>query len=333
MKRQTTAQLRRSNHNLVRNVMLTQEAWTKESLASATGLSQSTCHNILMDMLSSGEAAELSHGASEGGRPARRFQYCRTSTLFAFVLLQCENQKKSVSILVTDAGGTILSEKKQFAGQMSVELLRKILREAMAEYPGIRAVGVSYPGAVRNGKTACWSDMEELTGLDLQALLRQQLQLPLYIENDVNLGAWGYAQKHLAETDTFAYIAFPRGNLPGCGLVLNGQLFQGCRGFAGEVLYIQNQDWDEQRKRLQEKHGFADMVLQMLRPITALLDPDRIVVAGDDISEDDIACIREKCRAMVRHDFLPELIFRKDYSEDNLAGLLNCVQKTYFMAD
>ena len=78
MKKQTTAQLRKSNHNLVRNVMLTEEAWTKEALAAATGLSRSTCYNILMDMLAAGEAAELSHGASDGGRPASRFQYRRT---------------------------------------------------------------------------------------------------------------------------------------------------------------------------------------------------------------------------------------------------------------
>lgn len=333
MKKQTTAQLRKSNHNLVRNVMLTEEAWTKEALAAATGLSRSTCCNILMDMLAAGEAVELSHGASDGGRPARRFQYRRTSVLFALVLLQCENLQKSVSILVTDAGGTVLSRQKRPADRVNVELLRELLLETVKANPGVKAVGISYPGAVRNGRTACWSDMEELTGLDLQTLLRQRLELPLYIENDVNLGAWGYARKHRGETDTFAYIAFPRGNLPGCGLVLNGQLFQGCRGFAGEVLYIQNQDWDEQRRRLREKHGFADMVLQMLRPITALLDPDRIVIASDEISADDIAYIQEKCQAMVRHDFLPELIFPGDYGPDNLAGLLNGVQKIYFTAD
>ena len=333
MKKQTTAQLRKSNHNLVRNVMLTEEAWTKEALAAATGLSRSTCYNILMDMLAAGEAAELSHGASDGGRPASRFQYRRTSVLFALVLLQCENLQKSVSILVTDIGGTVLSRQKRQMDSVSVEFLGELLQETVKVDPRIKAVGISYPGAVRNGRIACWSDMEELTDLDLQTLLRQRLDLPLYIENDVNLGAWGYAQKHRGETDTFAYIAFPRGNLPGCGLVLNGQLFQGSRGFAGEVLYIQNQDWDEQRRRLREKHGLADMVLQMLRPITALLDPDRIVVAGDEISAGDIAYIQEKCQAMVRHDFLPELIFQGDYGPDNFAGLLSGVQRTCFTAD
>lgn len=330
MKKQTTAQLRKSNHNLIRNVMLTEDAWTKEALAAATGLSRSTCYNILIDMLASGEAIKLSHGISDGGRPACRFQYCRTFVLFAIVLLQCENLQKSISILVTDVGGTVLSRKKYFLNTVSVEFLGELLQETVRANPGIKAIGISYPGAVRNGKTACWSDMEELTDLDLQTLLQQRLDLSLYIENDVNLSAWGYAQKHRGETDTFAYIAFPRGNLPGCGLVLNGQLFQGCRGFAGEVLYIQNQDWDEQRRRLREKYGLANMVLQMLRPITALLDPDRIVVASDEISANDIAYIQEKCQAMVRHDFLPKLIFSGDHGPDNFAGLLNGVQTIYF---
>ena len=185
MKKQTTAQLRKSNHNLVRNVMLTEEAWTKEALAAATGLSRSTCYNILMDMLAAGEAAELSHGASDGGRPASRFQYRRTSVLFALVLLQCENLQKSVSILVTDIGGTVLSRQKRQMDSVSVEFLGELLQETVKVDPRIKAVGISYPGAVRNGRTACWSDMEELTDLDLQTLLRQRLDLPLYIENDV----------------------------------------------------------------------------------------------------------------------------------------------------
>ena len=147
--------MRKSNHNLIRNVMLTEDAWTKEALAAATGLSRSTCYNILIDMLASGEAIKLSHGISDGGRPACRFQYRRTFVLFAIVLLQCENLQKSISILVTDAGGTVLSRKKYFLNTVSVEFLGELLQETVRANPGIKAIGISYPGAVRNGKTAC----------------------------------------------------------------------------------------------------------------------------------------------------------------------------------
>ena len=90
MKKQTTAQLRKSNHNLVRNVMLTEEAWTKEALAAATGLSRSTCYNILMDMLAAGEAAELSHGASTAAVPPAGSS---TAGLPCFLHLCCFNVK------------------------------------------------------------------------------------------------------------------------------------------------------------------------------------------------------------------------------------------------
>ncbi len=330
MLRRNTAQLRRLNSNLVRDTMLAREVWTKETLAAETGLSQSTCHNILMSMLESGETVELSLAAPSGGRPARRFRYCREYVLFAQVLLRYENRRRSVSVAVTDAGGRILRQDRKEIETATPELLFETIAEARRDYPAVGAVGISYPGVVLNGKTGCWSDMEELSGIDLAAEFRARFSLPLVIENDVNLAAWGYARKHAEETDCLAYIAFPRGNLPGCGLVLAGRLFRGHRGFAGEVLYIQNQSRREQQRRLNSSRGIAEMTLQMLRPITALLDPERIVIAGDDIRPDDVRHIREKCGTMVRGDFLPELIFQPDYSPDLSAGLLDLIRREVY---
>ncbi len=328
MTRRCTAQLRKLNNNLVRDTMLARDAWTKETLAAATGLSQSTCHNILMAMLKSGEVAELPLAAPDGGRPARRFRYCREHVLFALVLLQCEKHQKSISVIIADTGGEILQQEKRFAETVTPDLLFRMTAAAIKDYPSVKAIGISYPGVVLNGKTSCWSDMEELSGIDLAAKLRMHFSLPFVIENDVNLATWGYAGKHEKETSCLAYIAFPPGgSLPGCGLVLDGRLFRGYRGFAGEVLYIQNQSWQEQRKKMNSPHGAAEMVLQMLRPVTALLDPERIVVAGGNIQQSDIRYIQEKCGSMVRSDFLPRLFFQPDYSPDNFSGLLDLVRK------
>ena len=64
-----TAQIKKINTNLIRRAMLAGEAWTKDTLSARTGLSAATCRKILMEMLATGEAAELSLADPKGGRP------------------------------------------------------------------------------------------------------------------------------------------------------------------------------------------------------------------------------------------------------------------------
>lgn len=166
MKARTTIQLREANHNLLRFTMMKRTAWLKEILAAAAGLSQSACHNVLMDMSADGKATELFLAKSAGGRPARRF--------------------------------------------------------------------------------------------------------------------------------------------------------------------LQNLNWDEQQKYLEKKHDYADMMQRMFHPVTVSFDLPRIVVASNENTQEEISYIKKRCQAMVRSDFLPELIFRRDYFADNFTGLLYGGQKTFF---
>lgn len=325
-----SAQFRKMNCNLVRKVMPEREFWIKETLSSATGLSQATCHSILMEMLKTGEVEELSLAEPEGGRPARRFHYNTDYFRFGFIRLQSQNLQKSVAVRITNAAGNVIREEAFRMDEIPLSRLLSIIEDTFKNCPGLCGLGISYQGVVCNGKTGGWSCMEELNGLDLAGEIRQRFPLPLVIENDVNLAAWGYFQAHAQETDSLAYIAFPKANLCGCGLISDGRLLRGSRGFAGEILYIQNQTWEEQRRRLNRPRGRADVALRLIRPLTALFDPERIVISGDEIPAEDIRHIQEQCRMMLRSDFLPPLHFLPDYATDNFRGLFELVRQEFY---
>ncbi len=326
-----TAQIKKINTNLIRQVMLTDEAWTKDSLALKTGLSTATCRKILMEMLVRGEVAELSLADPNGGRPARRFGYNRKFILFLLVRLDNSEVSQGISVSLADSGGEVIQSEEFVAKQISVPFLLDSLKGMVKQYPNIESIAVSYPGIIFNGKTICWMTESILDNVELASVLEKEFGIPTVVENDINLAAWGYASQLPGRKANIAYIGIPERSLPGCGLVIDGKLLKGSRGFAGEVMYIENLTWEEQKQRLKRTpHGLAEMLWVMLRPITALLDPRQVIIAGKAIPPGEQRYILEKCEKMFSHEFLPELVFLNDHLADNFRGLLDFARRQFY---
>lgn len=326
-----TAQIKKININLIRRAMLTGEAWTKDTLSACTGLSTATCRKILMEMVAAGEAAELSHADPKGGRPAHRFRYNRQFTLFLLARINNSRDAQGVTAAVVDSGGETIRTLEYSARNLTLDALLTTLGELVREHPRIGSIAVSYPGVVYHGKTVNWATWPILNGLDLKSEIQQKFGIPSSVENDINLAAWGYASKLSCRKANIAYIGIPEGSMPGCGLVIGGKLLRGSRGFAGEVMFIENLPREELEERLRSQpHAMAEMVWSMLRPITALLDPQQAVIAGKIFPAAERHYLLEKCEKMFRHEFLPNLVFREDHLEDNTCGLLDFARRCFY---
>ena len=78
-----------------------------------------------------------------------------------------------------------------------------------------------------------YSNMKEL---NLKRIFEQTFTIPVFLENNENMAA--LAEKHYLdgiEENDFAYITIHHGI--GAGLILNGQLYRGLNGAAGEIGY------------------------------------------------------------------------------------------------
>jgi predicted NBD/HSP70 family sugar kinase len=89
-------------------------------------------------------------------------------------------------------------------------------------------------------------------GLDPLAALRARFDVPVRIENNVNLAALGESWEGLARNvPTFAFVSIGAG--VGMGLVVDGELVRGAHGGAGEIGYLPSgRDPYDERHRL---HG------------------------------------------------------------------------------
>ena len=166
------------------------------------------------------------------------------------------SDKKATCLVGVDLGGTkILStifdtsleklgskKKKTLPSEGSESILEKIVTciEQAMEKTGfdiseIAAIGVTVPG-VFDRKTGVVITTPNLpfSQFPLQSLLEERLSAPVRIENDVNAGTYGEFTKGAAKGYKHVVGIFPGTGIGG-GLILDGKLFTGATGNAGEI--------------------------------------------------------------------------------------------------
>lgn len=335
MQKTSNSDIRKKNTSLIRKFLLDGKPHSREELAAKTDLSVGTCRNILDDMETGREVIKVENGASTGGRPALQFQYVADFVNFLLVRLKVYHDTQGIErhiaeLIFVDAVGSILEHYEVSYDLLSVEKFTQVVLEAVTKNQRIGVVSVSYPGVVLDGKSCCWSDISALSGHDLQIMLQESCGKRVVIENDINLSVCGYAINHKINTGGVAYIGFPQKNLPGCGLLIDGKLFRGQRGFAGEIIYLQNLTIEQLHSKLATSEGWDEFLLTSLRAITGLFDPAVIVVSDSRLTPERVQEIRQKCAQMAKADFLPEIHFSYDYIPDNTAGMLEFARKIFY---
>jgi glucokinase len=103
----------------------------------------------------------------------------------------------------------------------------------------VKAVGIGWPGMVdvHTNRPERAVNLLDVSSLDLHRELKEGTGLPVAFDNDANAGAYGERCCGAGRgcRDMF-YITMGTGI--GAGLILNGQLHRGCRGYAGEFGHV-----------------------------------------------------------------------------------------------
>ncbi|HEX2372377.1 MAG TPA: ROK family protein [Actinomycetota bacterium] len=110
--------------------------------------------------------------------------------------------------------------------------------ELLARDPGVDAIGVGAAGLVEwPGGRARWAPNNSYRRLELRRLLHERTGLPTSVDNDGNAAAWAEARFGAgAGCDDLVLVTVGTGI--GGGLVLDGRLYHGEHGFAGELGHL-----------------------------------------------------------------------------------------------
>ena len=147
-----------------------------------------------------------------------------------------------------------------------------VLREAGVEPGQVRGMGMGVPGQIDLGTTRVkFAPNLDWRDVDLQPLLPPNWAWPLIVENDVRMGTYGEFALGAAMGARNVLGVFV-GTGVGGGLILNGELYTGYNGNAGEIGHV-IVHW----RRGQELESIAGRVHMMKRAKEILDDaPKRV---------------------------------------------------------
>jgi glucokinase len=119
-----------------------------------------------------------------------------------------------------------------------IDTCNDALEEAGLSIKDIEALGIGAPGAVESNAGVVLEAVNlRWNNYPLAKALKAKMNLPVVVNNDVNVGAWGEYQAGAGKKQDNMMAVFIGTGIGG-GLILNGKLYEGTFGTAGEIGHI-----------------------------------------------------------------------------------------------
>lgn len=216
---------------------------TRAELVVETGLARSTVRARLDSLLDAGLITDGGSGASTGGRPAGRFVF----NAKARVALAAEVGATHATIAVADLTGALLATDKldldiaegpDVVLPLLIAAWRTLLTDSGLGDIRLAGVGIGLPGPVEHstGKPNNPPIMPGWDGYDVPARVAADLEVPVLVDNEVNLMALGEHATCFPDAQHMIVVKVATGI--GSGFISNGTLHRGAVGAAGDLGHI-----------------------------------------------------------------------------------------------
>ena len=239
---------------------------SRAQLARDTGLSKPTVSQALAELESAGLVRPLGPAAPSRGRTAMLYEPDPT----AGYVVGIDIGRAWIRVAVADLAGEILARSDTpNRARTAAAVVRAVAREARAT---VKQAGIGWkrvvhtvvgsPGVFDPSTGRLWHapNLPDWSKPGLADELRDALTPSTAIDNDANLAAVGERDFGRGrDARSFVYVELGTGL--GVGIVIDGELYRGARGAAGEVGYI---PWpgtrSSERGRLEEATSAAAVV-------------------------------------------------------------------------
>jgi len=306
------------NLSLVMNALRDGGPASRSELATVLCLDRSTLTHLSSALLAAGlivEADERSAG-ERGGRRARPLALNPNgyavvgvdvrATEAEWVLLRLDGSVRDRGVVARDAedarrGDSAAASQWLRTGASSViDAVHDLRGGDSVELLG---VGVSVPGIVDHGSGVLLRSLE--LGLESEPITPywDRFSVPVLVDNDANCCSWNIvADPHQLKNVVLCQIKLhqsadrrfrPTGAGIGFAFVLNGGIYYGAHGAAGELRGLRwttasPDQLGARLDRIQVERGeaaayreLASEILRNLSVVTSVIDPDGVVVTGD----------------------------------------------------
>src|SRR3954471_2372890 len=240
--------LRRLNRLRVIRALREEGQISRAEIARRTGLSRSTVSSLVSDLQGDGLVVErpepgLAHG-SQGGRPPILLSFDAS----AGAAVGIDFGHSHLRVAVSDLASTILAERSrpldtdhdaQEGLDVAAERVAETLADAGVGREAVIGAGMGLPGPIEQGAGIVGSSaiLPGWIGMTAETEMRGRLEIPVMVDNDANLGALAEAAFGAGrDAGDLVYLKVSSGI--GAGLILNGRLYRGSGGLAGELGHV-----------------------------------------------------------------------------------------------
>lgn len=252
--------IKEMNRNLLLNIIRREGRISRKQLTEVSGLSVGSVSGIANELLEGQWILEVGEGDYTGGRRQTLIKL-NPEAGYAVGLKLME---KRLVVAITNFEAEILDYREEAhdfgpephsLAHALAAAVQSVIAHSGIPTEKLFGVGIGLAGVVQSSKGIVhYSPFFGWRDLPLAALIEAQIQLPVYIENDVNTltlteQLFGAGRHHA----NFAVVTVGRGI--GLGLVINNQLYHGAMGGAGEIghtLLMQSSDVEPYFKSLEE---------------------------------------------------------------------------------
>jgi predicted NBD/HSP70 family sugar kinase len=220
---------------------------TRSELIARTGLGRSTVSQRVDALLERSLIQAVGEGPSAGGRPPSTLAFNADCGLVLTADLGATHSRLALANLA----GTPLAEHRDdieiAAGPEDVlawveASFDRLLESAGRSPEEVRCVGVGVPGPVEfaRGRPVIPPIMPGWDGFDIPQRLKERFAVPVLVDNDVNIMGLG---EHRSTWTGCEHLLFVKvGTGIGCGIVVNGEIYRGDQGAAGDIGHIRVAD-------------------------------------------------------------------------------------------
>ncbi|MDJ0380234.1 ROK family transcriptional regulator [Streptomyces sp. G-G2] len=234
--------LHRANLERVVRAVRLAGSLTQAEIARTTGLSAATVSNIVRELKDVG-TVEVTP-TSAGGRRARSVSLSGDAGIvigvdFGHTHLRVAVGNLAHQVLAEEAEPLDVDASWVDGFDRAEALVGRLIDSVEVARDKVIGVGLGVPGPIdgESGNLGSTAILPGWAGINPRQELSQRLGVPVYVDNDANLGAlgelvWGSGRG----VKDLAYIKVASG--VGAGLVINGQIYRGPGGTAGEIGHI-----------------------------------------------------------------------------------------------
>ena len=302
--------MRTMNQRVLLGRLYSDGAATRPQLAKAAGLSLPTVSAALGELETAGLIRSGSRADASPGRPAALFEVDPSAGAVAAVDLG----REWIRVAVTDIlGNRLVRTDTRNTARGAAKLVSRVgaaVRDALDE-AGLKPADLTHtvigsPGVLRagHGQVAFAANLPGWQRPGLVESLKAELGESLTIDNDANLAALGeHAEGAGVGVSQLVYLHIGTG--VGLGIVVDGELYRGATGAAGEVAYLPlgpaaPQSSTPSRRGMLEEALAADAVVRYAQQAGMRGNPSAAAVftAARSGDEPAVEAVRQEARRL-----------------------------------